>query len=86
MLVKSGANGLLTDDSQRSVLHRVKDGACCSLIASMFPKLVDQVDVDFLSPLHLAAVEGNVAVVKALLLNGADPTGTGERRACTRRL
>lgn len=86
MLVKSGANGLLTDDSQRSVLHRVKDGACCSLIASMFPKLVDQVDVDFLSPLHLAAGEGNVAVVKALLLNSADPTGTGERRSCTRRL
>jgi ankyrin repeat protein len=73
-----GADGMLTDHAQRSVLHRVKDGACCSLIASKFPKLIDQVDIDYLSPLHLAAGEGNVAVVKALLSKGADPTGTGE--------
>jgi ankyrin repeat protein len=56
----------------------VKDGACCDLIASKFPKLVDQVDIDYLSPLHLAAGEGNASVVKVLLMKGADPTGTGE--------
>ena len=78
MLIKSGANGMLTDSSQRSVLHRVKDGTCCDLIASKFSNLIDRVDVDFLSPLHLAAAEGNAAVVRALLNNGADPTGTGE--------
>jgi ankyrin repeat protein len=55
----------------------VKDGACCDLIASKFPKLIDQVDIDYLSPLHLAAGEGNASVVKVLLMRGADPTGTG---------
>jgi len=79
VLIRLGANGMLADNARRSVLHRVKDGTCCDLIASKFPKLIDQVDIDFLSPLHLAAGEGNVAVVKALLLRGADPTGTGER-------
>ena len=78
MLIQSGANGMLTDVSRRSVLHRVKDGACCDLIASKFPKLIDQVDIDYLSPLHLAAGEGNASVVKVLLMKGADPTGTGE--------
>ncbi len=82
VLIQLGANGMLTDNARRSVLHRVKDGACCDLIASKFPKLIDQVDIDFLSPLHLAAAEGNVVVVKALLLRGADPTGTGERNIC----
>ena len=77
-LINAGADGLLTDHSRRSVLHRVKDAACCNLIAAKFPKLVDLVDVDYLSPLHLAAGEGNAAMVKALLMNGADPTGTGE--------
>ena len=70
---------MLIDNSQRSVLHRVKDGPCCNLIASKYPKLIDQVDIDYLSPLHLAAGEGNAAVVKALLMSRADPTGTGER-------
>lgn len=77
-LINAGADGLLTDHSRRSVLHRVKDAACCNLIAAKFPMLVDLVDVDYLSPLHLAAGEGNAAMVKALLMNGADPTGTGE--------
>ncbi len=77
-LIQLGCDGMLKDVSQRSVMHRVKDGACCDIIASKFPKLIDQVDLDYLSPLHLAAGEGNAAVVKVLLMKGADPTGTGE--------
>ena len=60
-LIQLGANGLLTDLSHRTVLHRVKDGVCCNLIASKFPKVLDHVDIDFLSPLHLAAADGNAA-------------------------
>jgi ankyrin repeat protein len=76
-LIKLGSDGTLTDAALRTVLHRVKDATCCGLIAAKFPVLIDRVDIDYLSPLHYAASEGNSAVVKVLLSLGADPTGTG---------
>ena len=82
-LLEQGANPAIKDQRFRTPLHEaagVKGGldqVVCQIL-HVRPELVNEVDIDGNTALHLASIAGNTDVVKALLENNAD-CGIGDK-------
>lgn len=69
---------LMLDDKQSTALHWAaylgSDQAAALLLAwDKGKQLINEPDADGHTALHLAAISGNVKIVRTLLLHGADP-------------
>ncbi|XP_037913121.1 ankycorbin isoform X2 [Hermetia illucens] len=65
----------LRDRSRKSVLHYCsgqRDLVAAASIAVAAPELLESADEDGFTPLHLAVIQGNIAMVNLLLANKAD--------------
>ncbi|XP_044583853.1 ankycorbin isoform X3 [Cotesia glomerata] len=60
------------DRTLRNALHYCMDAATGGAVASAAPELVNAVDAEGHTPLHLAVIAGDTQLVAVLLANGAD--------------
>lgn len=66
---------LKRDKSNKSALHYCsgqKDLVAAASVALAAPELLESADEDGFTPLHLAVIQGNMALVNLLLANKAD--------------
>lgn len=71
------------DRSRKSALHYCsgqRDLVAAATVAVAAPELLESADDDGFTPLHLAVIQGNMALVNLLIANNADVNALDNER------